>query len=135
MCCSRKKRKKMIIKVKYCVVHGKQGVGMFCMYYWNVLPICVALCEALCRDSRRRIGFFSQSSKAQYTVKLLKQSYFSDILVQPDPGCVIQIKFSDCGMSEALENALRLAEGFRRHWYKCSLYKVVLVRLSCVKSS
>ena len=48
-----KGRKKMIIKVKYCVVHGKQGVGMFCMFYLNVLPICLALCEALCRDSRR----------------------------------------------------------------------------------
>jgi hypothetical protein len=63
----------------------------------------------------RKIGFFSQSSKAQDAVQFLKQSYFSDILVQSDPGCVIQIKFSDCGMSEALENALRLAEGFRRH--------------------
>ena len=75
----------------------------------------MALCEALCRDSRRRIGFFSQSSKAQYAVKLLKQSYFSGILVKSVPGCVIQIKFSDCGMSEMLEIALQLADAYRRH--------------------
>ncbi len=35
----------------------------------------------------RKIGFFSQSSKAQDAVKFLKQSYFSDNLVQSDPAC------------------------------------------------
>ncbi len=62
-----------------------------------------------------KMGFLSQSSQAQSTVKLVKQSYFSDILVSPVPGCVIQIKFSDCGMSEMLEIALRLADAYRRH--------------------
>jgi hypothetical protein len=61
------------------------------------------------------MGFLSQSSQAQSVVKLVKQSYFSDILVNPVPKGVIQIKFSDCGMSEMLEIALRLADAYRRH--------------------
>ena len=76
--------------------------------FYQYVRLCVRLCVGIVGGE---LDFFRSPPK----LKLLKPSYFSDILVQPDPGCVIQINFSDCGMSEALENALRLAEGFRRH--------------------